>query len=64
MLFYKSLILFGCVLEHALMLGGLKITLFLHNLHYYNTSLPSLTQTARLVPGLTEGLPSEKQNVL
>ncbi len=25
---------------------------FSHNLHYYNTFLPSLTQTAQLVPGL------------
>ncbi len=25
---------------------------FSHNLHYYNTFLPSLAQTARLVPGL------------
>ncbi len=41
--FTKSWFCFGGVLEHALMLGGL---------HYYNTFLPSLTQTARLVPGL------------
>ncbi len=30
MLFYKVLILFWGVLEHALMLGGSKITLFFH----------------------------------
>ncbi len=53
MLFYKVLICFGGVLEHALMLGGSKLShYFSHNLHYYNTFLPSLTQTTRLVPGL------------
>ncbi len=41
-----------CVLEHALMLGGSKKHYFSHNFHYYNTFLPSLTQTAWLVPGL------------
>ncbi len=29
-----------------------KTHYFSHNLHYYNNSLPSLTQTTRLVPGL------------
>ncbi len=29
-----------------------KLHYFSHNLHYYNNSLPSLTQTTRLVPGL------------
>ncbi len=46
MLFYKVLILFWGLLEHALMLGGSKIV------NYYNAFLPSLTQTTRLVPGL------------
>ncbi len=62
--FIKSWFCFGGVLEHALMLGGSKNALFSHNLHYYNTSLPSLAQT-RLVPaGFDEGPPSEKRNVL
>ncbi len=34
------------------MLGGSKIALFSHHLHYYNTFLPSLAQTARFVLGL------------
>ncbi len=51
MLFYKVLILFWGVLEHALMVVW-KLNDFSHNLHYYNIFLPSLTQTARLVPGL------------
>ncbi len=50
--FTKSWFCFEGVLEHALMLGGSKLHYFSHNLHYYNTFLPSLTQTARLVPGL------------
>ncbi len=35
----------------CLVVGGSKITVFSHNVHYYNTFLPSLTQTARLVSG-------------
>ncbi len=53
MLFYKVLILFwGCTrtCSHAWWFEN-RIS-FSHNLHYYNTFLPSLTQTARLVPGL------------
>ncbi len=48
MLSYKVLILFWeCTrtCSHAWWV-------FSHNLHYYNTSLPSLAQMARLVPGL------------
>ncbi len=52
MLFYKVLILFWGVIENALMRGGSKIALFSHHLHYYNTFLLSLAQTARLVLGL------------
>ncbi len=58
MLFYKVLILFwGCTrtCSHARWFENLII--FPHNLHYYNTSLPSLTQTARLVLGLMKARP-------
>ncbi len=60
MLFYKVLILFcfGGVLEHALMFGGSL------NVHYYNTFLLSLTQTASISSGFDEGPPSEKRNVV
>ncbi len=54
MLFYKVLILFwGCTRtrEHSCLVVR-KSHYFSHNLHYYNTFLPSLTQTTRLVPGL------------
>ncbi len=37
---------------------------FSHNLHYYNTFLPSLTQTTRLVPGLMKARLLKKRNVL
>ncbi len=53
MLFYKVLILFwGCTrtCSHARWFKNLHYSS--HNLHYYNTFLPSLTQTARLVLGL------------
>ncbi len=53
MLLYKVLILFwGCTrtCSHAPWFENRII--FSHNLHYYNTFLPCLTQTARLVPGL------------
>ncbi len=50
MIFYKVLIL-GCTrtCSHA---WWLEKHYFSHNLHYYNTFLPSLAQTAQLVAGL------------
>ncbi len=53
MLFYKVLISFwGCTrtCSHAWWFENRII--FSHNLHYYNTFLPSLAKTARLVLGL------------
>ncbi len=62
--FTKSWFCFGSVLEHALMLGVPKTHYFSHNLHYYNTFLPSLEQTARLVPVLKKAHLPKKRNVL
>ncbi len=65
MLLYKVLILFWrCTrtCSHAPWFENRII--FSHNLHYYNTFLPCLTQTARLVPSLMKAKPSEKRNVL
>ncbi len=52
MLFYKVLILFWGVLEHALMLGGSKNALFFTYFTSLQLHWASLAQTARLVPGL------------
>ncbi len=59
MLFYKVLILFwGCTRTYSHALRFEKSHYFSH---YYNTSLPNLTQTTRLVPGLMKArLPKNK----
>ncbi len=60
--FTKSCFCFGGVLEHILScLVVQKSHYFSHNLHYYNISLPSLTQMAPLVLGLMKArLPKTK----
>ncbi len=64
MLFYKVLISFGGVLEHALMLGGLKIALFftLFTLLQYLSPQPDTNDS--ISSGFDEAPPSEKLNVL
>ncbi len=61
MLFYKVLISFGGVLEHALMLGGLKIALFFTLLQYLS---PQPDTNDSISSGFDEAPPSEKLNVL
>ncbi len=43
------------------MLGDSKSHYFPHNVHYHNTFLPSLTQMARLVPGLMKACLSKNE---
>ncbi len=64
MLFYKvdcTWFCFGYVLEHALMLGGLKIALFFTLLQYVS---PQPDTNGSISSGFDEGPPSEKLNVL
>ncbi len=63
MLFYKVLMCRG-VLEHALMLGGLKIALFftLFTLLQYLSPPPDTNDSSN--SGFDEGPPPEKRNVV
>ncbi len=53
----QSLLFWVCTrtCSHAWWFEKLIIFHIIHNLHYYNTFLPSLAQRARLVPGLMKG---------
>ncbi len=64
MLFYKVLILFWGVLEHALMLGGSKITLFFTLFTLLQYLSPQRGTNGSISSGFDEGPPSEKRNVL
>ncbi len=64
MLFYKVLILFWGVLEHALMLGGSKITLFFSQFTLLQYLSHQPDTNGSISSGFDEGPPSEKLNVL
>ncbi len=61
MLFYKFLMLFWAVLEHALVLGGSKIKLSFTLLQYISPH-PDINDSVS--SRFDEGPPSEKLNVL
>ncbi len=64
MLFYKVLILFWGVLEHALMLGGSQIALFFTKFTLLQYLSPQTDRNGSISSGFDEGPLSEKWNVL